>query len=84
MSEENYRNLAWACRRGMLELDYMVMPFYENRFSSLSDEQKSTFAELLDFTDPELFNWLMRQKPAPSTALQEMVELIRAFLADKS
>lgn len=80
MSEYNQLKLAWACRRGMLELDFMIMPFYQNCFAQLSEAQKATFVELLDYTDPELFRWLMNQQTAPTPALDDMVKLIQANL----
>ncbi|MGV6988233.1 FAD assembly factor SdhE [Testudinibacter sp. P80/BLE/0925] len=81
MSEYNQLKLAWACRRGMLELDFMIMPFYQNCFAQLSEAQKATFVELLDYSDPELFRWLMNQQTAPTPALDEMVKLIQAHLS---
>lgn len=80
MSEYNQLKLAWACRRGMLELDFMIMPFYQNCFSQLSEAQQAAFVALLDYTDPELFRWLMNQESAPTAALAEIVALIQANL----
>ncbi|MGR6980233.1 FAD assembly factor SdhE [Testudinibacter sp. P27/CKL/0425] len=80
MNQYNKLKIAWACRRGMLELDFMIMPFYQQCFDTLSEQQKATFIELLDYTDPELFRWLMNQQPAPTPQLAEMVALIQANL----
>lgn len=81
MKQYNKLRIEWDCRRGMLELDKMIMPFYQNEFDHLSDEQKDTFLELLTFTDPQLFRWLMNQEKAPSDKLQQMVNLIKVKLA---
>ena len=35
MAEINRFKLEWACRRGMRELDKMIMPLYQNHFDSL-------------------------------------------------
>ncbi|MBE2897156.1 succinate dehydrogenase assembly factor 2 [Pasteurellaceae bacterium HPA106] len=83
MAQYNKLKLAWECRRGMLELDYMIMPFYQERFDSLSEEQQVSFVELLKFTDPELFRWLMNQDTAPTQPLREIVQLIQQHLASK-
>lgn len=81
MKHYNKLRIEWDCRRGMLELDKMIMPFYKNGFDHLSDEQKDTFLELLTFTDPQLFRWLMNQEKAPTDKLQQMVNLIKVKLA---
>ncbi|KGQ70255.1 hypothetical protein A1D23_05735 [Chelonobacter oris] len=83
MSKYNKLKIAWACRRGMLELDFMIMPFYQNCFDLLSEPQKATFVELLEYTDPELFRWLMNQQTAPTAELAAMVKRIQDHLADK-
>ncbi|MFU2123546.1 succinate dehydrogenase assembly factor 2 [Gallibacterium anatis] len=80
MKQYNKLRIEWDCRRGMLELDKMIMPFYKKEFDHLSDEQKDTFLELLTFTDPQLFRWLMNQEKAPTDKLQQMVNLIKVKL----
>ncbi|ALP39533.1 succinate dehydrogenase assembly factor 2 [Aeromonas schubertii] len=51
--------LKWACRRGMLELDVIVMPFFEHEYDALTPEQQKTFERLLTCDDPDLFKWFM-------------------------
>ncbi|MDH2997753.1 hypothetical protein A1D22_08550 [Pasteurellaceae bacterium LFhippo2] len=76
----NRFKIEWECRRGMRELDKMIMPFYQNHFDNLTEEQQATFVEMLGYTDPELFRWFMNQLPAPTAELQAMVDLIRSKL----
>lgn len=35
----NKARLRWACRRGMLELDVLLMPFVEEGYDALSAEE---------------------------------------------
>lgn len=77
----NRFRIEWECRRGMRELDKMIMPFYQEYFDSLTDAQQQIFVEMLSYTDPELFRWFMNQDTPPTEALQEMVNLIRSKLA---
>lgn len=51
--------LKWACRRGMLELDVIFMPFFEHEFDGLGEAEQRTFIRLLECEDPELFRWCM-------------------------
>lgn len=78
--ELNRFRIEWDCRRGMRELDKLIMPFYQNHFDILSEAQQQTFVEMLGYTDPELYRWFMHQLTPPTVALQEMVALILAKL----
>lgn len=69
--------LKWACRRGMLELDVLLGNFLEERYAELSEADKQLFINLLEYTDPELFSWLMGKVEAPEGGLARITELIR-------
>lgn len=75
---DDISRIQWACRRGMLELDVAVRPFFEYEYATLSDEEKRTFILLLKADDPDLFNWLMGHGQPADPALKQMVDLIRA------
>jgi len=68
--------LKWACRRGMLELDVLFMPFVDDAFDDLSDKDKLTFERLLTCDDPELFSWFMGHESSDDPELSAMVATI--------
>ena len=68
--------LRWACRRGMLELDVLFMPFVEDAYDSLSEKEKGIFQRLLTGEDPELFAWFMGHEECKDEELNSMVQLI--------
>jgi len=68
--------LRWACRRGMLELDVLFMPFVEQGYDALNDEDKATFQRLLAADDPDLFAWFMGHEQCKDEALARMVKII--------
>jgi len=68
--------LRWACRRGMLELDVLFMPFVEDAYDSLSDNEKGIFQRLLAGEDPVLFAWFMGHEECKDEELNFMVKLI--------
>ncbi|MGO3299185.1 MAG: succinate dehydrogenase assembly factor 2 [Pseudoalteromonas sp.] len=70
------QRIRWACRRGMLELDVLFMPFVEEAFDSLSPSQQAVFQRLLEGDDPDLFAWFMGHKECKDPELKEMVMLI--------
>lgn len=81
---ENYNKfrLEWDCRRGMLELDKVIMPFFQQHFDHLDDAQKTTFVRLLAATDLQLFSWFFNRTPAPDLELQQMVDYIQEKLSN--
>lgn len=76
-SAEDLKRLSWHSRRGMLELDLLLVPFAEN-LARLSADELEMYRELLREEDQDLFLWLTRRAPAPAPRLQQMVEMILA------
>ncbi|WP_176695311.1 succinate dehydrogenase assembly factor 2 [Legionella massiliensis] len=70
--------LLWHCRRGMLELDLILLRFAENNLDSMTEAQIDAFEELLSCIDPELYNWLMGYSTPTDKELVEIVEFITA------
>lgn len=68
--------IKWACRRGMLELDVLFMPFVDHAFDALNDQDKAVFQRLLEADDPDLFAWFMGHEPCQDPELAHMVALI--------
>lgn len=72
----NKARIKWACRRGMLELDVLLMPFVDEAYDQLSATQQLTFERLLEAQDPELFAWFMGHEKCKDAELNDMVQLI--------
>lgn len=75
-SEKRYARLKWACRRGMLELDVLLMPFVETGFKQLDEQQKVDFERLLTSDDPDLFAWFMGHQTCEDEVLNSMIQHI--------
>ncbi len=71
--------IRWACRRGMLELDVLLMPFFDACFDDFSSKELNIFVRLLDCDDPDLFKWLMKHGRSEDNELAQMVDQILAF-----
>ena len=78
--EYNKLRLEWDCRRGMLELDKVIMPFYQQHFDALPDHKKAVFVRLLACSDLQLFSWFFNRTSAPDAELQAMVDEIHQKL----
>ena len=72
----NKARLKWACRRGMLELDVLFMPFVDEAYDELSTKDQFIFERLLTCQDPELFAWFMGHEVCEDTELNQMVQFI--------
>lgn len=70
------KRLRWACRRGMLELDVLFLPFVEDAYDELDEAQKAVFRRLITCDDPDLFAWFMGHQKCQDPELAAMVELM--------
>ena len=77
-SQKRRSRLKWACRRGMLELDVLFMPFVDEAFDDLDPEQQEVFERLLTCDDPDLFAWFMGHQACEDKELAAMVDHILA------
>lgn len=75
-SDEDIRRLAWQSRRGMLELDVLFVPFVNEAFRDLPEEDQDRFVKLLECEDQDLFVWLMEREVPADPDIQRMVRII--------
>ena len=68
--------LLWACRRGMLELDTLFMPFANEAYDMLPATEQVIFQRLLSCEDPLLFSWFMGKKPCDDPDLSKMINAV--------
>jgi antitoxin CptB len=69
--------LFWSSRRGMLELDLVLMPFLENVYPTLAQEDKERYWQLLECEDQDMFGWFMRREDPEDIQLKRIVEIVR-------
>ena len=65
MDSNLYKKAYFLSRRGLQELDLVLTPFVEVRFSELNQEDKVSFLELLENNDMDLMDWIINGKPTP-------------------
>ena len=65
MNSNLYKKAYFLSRRGLQELDLVLTPFVEERFSKLNQEDKVSFLELLENNDMDLMDWIINEKPTP-------------------
>ena len=52
--DEDLRRVRWRCRRGLLELDLILLRFVDECYPVLTEAEKSGFQELLSLPDAAL------------------------------
>lgn len=64
VAQEQFRRLQWQCRRGIKEVEVLLIPFFERHYLALDQTDKIHFETLLEQHDVELFEWFtFRSKP---------------------
>lgn len=69
--------LFWGSRRGMLELDLLLLPFLENAYPDLAPEDQSRYQRLIECEDQQMFAWLVHRERPQDPELQRIVDLVR-------
>ena len=69
MAEHSELNrLFWQSRRGMLELDVLLVPFVKEVYPGLDEEDQRRYRKLLSCEDQDMFGWFM-QREEPRTRI---------------
>ena len=68
--------LRWRSRRGMLELDLLLQPFFDEVFRELPEDTQNNFARLLEEDDPDLLMWFSRKDEPEDKDLADLVNMI--------
>lgn len=72
-------HLRWQCRRGMLELDFVLERYLDNHFDAVTAQEQVLFADLLTAQDPELQLWLLTGEPHPDPVRHALIARIRGI-----
>jgi antitoxin CptB len=75
-TEQEFNKLFWHSRRGMLELDILLVPFLKEAYKSLPEADQACFKKLLKCEDTDRFQWFMRKSTAHDPDLQRIVDII--------
>ena len=70
------KRLRWHSRRGMLELDVLLVPFVDEAFEQLPAEDRARYKALLDEEDTDLFAWFLERIEPEDDDLKRIVNLV--------
>jgi len=74
LSEES--RLRWQCRRGMRELDELLLTYLENDYPAAGEADKAAFREVLALADPELNGYLLQRQTPTSEPIARVIDRI--------
>lgn len=73
--------LGWQCRRGIKEVEVVLIPYFEKYFSQASEREQSLFIRLLDCHDVDMFEWFTYRAKPEDEELAEIVGIILGKMA---
>lgn len=68
--------LFWHSRRGMLELDLLLVPFVREVFPTLDALNQQRYRQLLTCEDQDMFGWFMQRGEPEDAELKIIVKMI--------
>mgnify|MGYP001102959532 FL=1 len=71
-----FNRLWWHSRRGMLELDLLLLPFLEKSYRDLPAEDQARYEKLITCEDNDMFEWFMQRNRPEDPDLQRIVDII--------
>lgn len=81
LSDIAYKKMLWHSRRGMWELDILLLPFAENQLRAMAPADQLLYERLLEEEDQDLFACLVERAIHPDPDIQALVVRIRDYAA---
>ncbi|MAF84394.1 MAG: succinate dehydrogenase assembly factor 2 [Gammaproteobacteria bacterium] len=78
MSSAHRSRLEWHCRRGMRELDVILMRYMNRDYDGAGQTEKASFEALLSLQDPEILDLLTGRLVAEDEDIRHVIERILA------
>jgi antitoxin CptB len=75
------KRIRWRCRRGMRELDQLMLRYLDQRWQNAPTAERNVFLQLLDCEDDKLWAWFMGRERPKDAQLETIVNLITALPA---
>lgn len=64
----------------MIELDLALCRFVDHGYSTLTSSERAGFRRLLQFTDAQLYAWLLERADVPDYELKQIITKILQFI----
>ena len=74
--EAELKQLRWRCRRGMKELDQLLVRYIDQRYPAADARERAAFVQLLACEDDALWRWFLSRETPPDQELTAIVQRI--------
>jgi antitoxin CptB len=75
-ASEELGKLRWRCRRGMKELDLLLLRYVEEQYGAAPSSHQEAFRALLDAPDPVIYAYCLGGEQPASPLLSSLVQRI--------
>lgn len=75
--EEVSGKVKWQSRRGMRELDLMLLPFVDIDLPKCDEQMLNDYVDLLEASDLELVRWFNGTEEANTESRRKVIEFIK-------
>jgi antitoxin CptB len=76
VEQSELNRLFWQSRRGMLELDVLLVPFVKEAYPDLDEVNQARYRKLLACEDQDMFGWFMEREEPEDEDLRLIVRMI--------
>lgn len=73
------KRIRWRCRRGMKELDALMLRYLDQAWATDSQAQRGVFLRLLDSEDDRLWRWTMGYETPDDADIAQLIQRIIAL-----
>lgn len=70
--------LTWRCRRGMKELDFLLLRYLRDRHALAASEEQAAFVEFLELPDPDIARYLLAGDVPPDPRHAKLCRILLA------
>jgi antitoxin CptB len=78
------RRLLWQCRRGMKELDLLLVAWLDESWDASTHDERARFAHFLELPDPQLAGYLLRDETPVDDAFEPLARQLRGIRGRKA
>ena len=75
--------LRWLCRRGMKELDLLMVNYLEQRYPHAPADAQRAFQTILQMPDPELYDLVLGRSDSDDENIAGVIRILRDSLSTK-
>jgi antitoxin CptB len=74
--------LRWLCRRGMKELDLLLLNYLEHTYPGAPAAEQQAFESLLQMPDPDLYSLILGRIESADKDIARVIKLLRDALVE--